>query len=249
MSKIEGKVCFITGASSGIGYVTGEVLAKKGAKVILTARREERLKELAENLSNEGYHAEYKVLDVTDSEAFKKAVDDTVDKHGRIDVLFNNAGVMPLSFMDKLKTGEWNMMVDVNIKGVLNGIAAVMNHMKKQNSGHILNTSSVAGKKVFPGGGVYCATKYAVEAISESLKIELSKETNIKVSTISPGPVKTELTQTITDEDILEKFDARKGMLEPLESMDIANGVVYALEQPDNVNISDVYIKPVNYNM
>lgn len=248
MSKIKDKVVFITGASSGIGEATAEILAEKGAKVIVTARREDRLKNLTEKINNNGGTAELIKLDVVDKDAFKKAVDYTIDKYGRLDVIFNNAGLMPLSMMENLHTEEWERMIDVNIKGVLNGVAASLPYFKKQNSGHIINTSSIAGHKVFPGGAVYCATKFAVKTLSEGLRDELSK-TNIKVSTVSPGAVATELTYTITDEVIKEKFANRKSFMKPLESEDIANAVVYALEQPDNVDINDIIIRPVNSNL
>jgi NADP-dependent 3-hydroxy acid dehydrogenase YdfG len=246
---IEGKVVFITGASSGIGFSTAELLAKQGAKVVATARREERLKELAQKVAAKGFELEYKVLDVTDKEAVKKAVDDTVEKYGKIDVIFNNAGLMPLSFMENIHTEEWERMVDVNIKGVLWGIAAALPHMLKQNSGHIFNTSSIAGHKLFPGGGVYCGTKFAVRAISEGLREELHPKYNIRISTISPGPVATELTHTITDENIIERFKNRKGIVEPLTAEEVADAIIYAINVPDSVDINDIVIRPTSSNV
>ncbi len=246
---VEGKVVFITGASSGIGFATAELLAIKGAKVIATARREDRLIELAQILSAKGKEIEYKVLDVTNLQAVKDAVDATVEKYGRIDVIFNNAGLMPLSFMENTHTEEWEKMVDVNIKGVLWGIAAALPHMKKQNTGHIINTSSIAGHKLFPGGAVYCGTKYAVRAISEGLREELHPQYNIRVSTISPGPVATELTDTITDEKIIERFNSRKGTVIPLAAEEIADAVVYTINQPDHVDINDIVIRPTTSNV
>lgn len=246
---VEGKVVFITGASSGIGYATAELLAVKGAKVIATARREDRLKELAQKLSAKGKEIQYKVLDVTNQQAVKGAIDETVEKFGRIDVIFNNAGLMPLSFMENIHTEEWEKMVDVNIKGVLWGIAAALPHMKKQNSGHIINTSSIAGHKLFPGGAVYCGTKYAVRAISEGLRDELHPQYNIRVTTISPGPVATELTHTITDEKIIERFSSRKGTVIPLTAEEIADAVIYAINQPDSVDINDIVIRPTTSNV
>lgn len=246
---IEGKVVFITGASSGIGFSTAEILAKNGAKVIATARREDRLKELAQKVAAKGYELEYKVLDVTDKKAVIKAVDDTVEKYGRIDVIFNNAGLMPLSFMENNHTEEWDRMVDVNIKGVLWGIAAALPHMLKQNSGHIFNTSSIAGHKLFPGGAVYCGTKFAVRAISEGLREELHPKYNIRISTISPGPVATELTHTITDEKIIERFKNRKGIVEPLTAEEVADAIIYAINVPDTVDINDIVIRPTSSNV
>lgn len=246
---VEGKVVFITGASSGIGYATAELLAVKGAKVIATARREDRLKELAQKLSAKGKEIQYKVLDVTNQQAVKDAIDETAEKFGRIDVIFNNAGLMPLSFMENIHTEEWEKMIDVNIKGVLWGIAAALPHMKKQNSGHIINTSSIAGHKLFPGGAVYCGTKYAVRAISEGLRDELHPQYNIRVTTISPGPVATELTHTITDEKIIERFSSRKGTVIPLTAEEIADAVIYAINQPDSVDINDIVIRPTTSNV
>lgn len=244
MSNIEGKVVFITGASSGIGYATAQVLARKGAKVTASARREDRLIELQNSLKAEGIDIDIKVLDVVDKNAVKTAIDDTVAKYGRIDVIFNNAGLMPLSFMENLHTDEWDRMVDVNIKGVLNGIGAALPHMMEKNYGHIINTASIAAHKLFPGGAVYCGTKYAVRAISEGMREELHPKYNIRITTISPGTVATELTHTITDEKIIDRFAKRKGILTPLTSEEVANAVVYAMEQPDGVDINDIIIRP-----
>lgn len=243
--SLEGKVIFITGASSGIGFATAKLLSEKGAKIMLTARREDRLKELRDSINSDNGEAAYQVVDVTKKDEVQKAVDLTIEKWGKIDVMFNNAGLMPLSFMDKLHVDEWDRMIDVNIKGVLYGIAAVLPNMKKRNSGHIINTSSIAGHKPFPGGAVYCATKFAVGTLTESLRMELQPNTKIKTTLISPGQVSTELFQSITDEDILNRFKSREPKTIPLKSETIAEAILYAISQPDEVDVNEIIVRPV----
>ncbi|MBP2831894.1 SDR family oxidoreductase [Aquimarina sp. U1-2] len=240
---LEGKVVIITGASSGIGEATALKLSKNGAKVVLMARRENRLNELKEKIENNGGHALVATGDVTKSSDFEAVVNKTLDQYGTINALVNNAGLMPLSFIMKLKTDEWDKMVDVNIKGVLNGVAAVLPTLTENKGGHIINISSTAAYKYFPGGAVYCATKAAVKMFSEGLRQELAPQYGINVTSIEPGAVSTELTDTITDEDIKEKLSDMLEMT-TLESEDIANAIYYALTQPHRVNINDVYIMP-----
>jgi len=240
---IKDKVVIITGASSGIGEATAHKLAKKGAKVVLTARREERLKELAENINTNNGTALVVTGDVTRKEDFEKVINETLAAFGTIDVLINNAGLMPLSFIKKLKTDEWEKMVDVNIKGVLNGVAAVLPTMIEHKGGHIINIASSAAHNYFPGGAVYCATKAAVKMFSEGLRQELAPKYGINVTSIEPGAVSTELMDTITDEDIKEQLKEMQKMT-TLEAEDIAEAIYYALAQPARANINDVYIMP-----
>ena len=200
---IKDKVVVITGASSGLGEAAARQLAKGGAKLVLGARRVDRLQALAKALSL-GKDAVVQT-DVTQREQVKRLVDHAVQSHGRIDVIVNNAGLMPSSLLERLHVDEWDRMIDVNIKGVLYGIAAALPHMIAQKSGHIINVSSVAGHKVGPGGAVYAATKHAVRAISEGLRQEV-KPYNIRTTIISPGAVATELTHTVTDPVVAERM-------------------------------------------
>ncbi|HLO52078.1 MAG TPA: SDR family oxidoreductase, partial [Kamptonema sp.] len=206
MSEIQNKVVIITGASSGLGEATAQRLGANGAKLMLAARREDRLKELVDAIAKSGGTASYRVTDVIDRAQVESLAQETLTTYGRIDVLINNAGLMPLSPLDQVKVEEWDRTIDVNIKGVLYGIAAVLPIMRQQKSGHIINVSSVAGHKVFSGSAVYCATKYAVRAISEGLRLESNGE--IRSTNISPGAVATELTTTITDLDTAAKMKA-----------------------------------------
>nr|WP_321223400.1 SDR family oxidoreductase [uncultured Psychroserpens sp.] len=241
--NLENKTIIITGASSGIGESTAKKLAQNGANVVLMARSEDKLVSLKEAIEKEGGKALVATGDVTKSEDFKQVVSKAVDTYGKVDGLINNAGLMPLSYVEKLKTDEWDKMVDVNIKGVLNGVSAVLPQLKKQNGGDIINISSMAANRYFPGGAVYCATKSAVKMFSEGLRQELAPKYGINVTSIEPGAVDTNLTSTITDDDIKEEIKEMQKMT-TLESEDIANAIYYALSQPDRVNINDVYIVP-----
>jgi len=182
------KTAIITGASSGIGQAAAKELASRGFAVMLAARREDRLEELKKEIEEAGGQAAYKVTDVTSSEEMKALAEAAIEQFGQIDVLVNNAGLMPLSYMNKLKIEEWDKMVDVNIKGVLYGIAAVLPHMEERREGHIVNISSVAGHDITPGSAVYSGTKFAVRAITEGLRQELSPDMNIRATIVSPGP-------------------------------------------------------------
>ena len=241
--NLQGKVAIVTGASSGIGEATALMLAKEGVKVTIAARRAERLDELRKKIEEAGGEALPIVTDVTHRTAVNYLAEHTKEKFGSIDILINNAGIMPLSMMKNLHVDEWEKMVDVNIKGVLFAIGAVIPVMREQKSGHIINISSVAGRKVMPGGAVYCATKFAVAALSEGLRMELSPSDNIRVTSIEPGAVDTELIDTITDDEIKENM----GWLEkltPLRAEDIAEAIRHALTQPKHVSINEVLIRP-----
>ncbi|ABF46532.1 short-chain dehydrogenase/reductase SDR [Deinococcus geothermalis DSM 11300] len=205
MSNLAGKVVVITGASSGLGEATARLLSEQGALVVLGARRIDRLQRLVEELNNRGGQATAVQTDVRNREQVKRLVDTAVEAHGRLDVIINNAGLMPQSLLERLKVEEWDQMIDVNIKGVLYGIAAALPYMIAQQSGHIINVSSVAGHKVGPGSAVYAATKHAVRALSEGLRQEV-KPYHLRTTVISPGAVATELPSTITDEQVGERL-------------------------------------------
>ena len=240
---IKDKVAIITGASSGIGSATALALSNAGVKVAIGARRIDRLEKLAKKISDKGGEVFYQKLDVTqklECDSFAKAV---LDKWNSIDILVNNAGLMPLSFFKNLKVDEWDKMIDVNIKGVLYATASVISHMKEKKSGHIVNLSSVAGRIVFPSGSVYCATKHEVAAFSEGLRQEFSVRSNIRVTSIEPGVVDTELNDTITDES-LQGFIENTKKMEALHAEDIANAILYAVDSPSYVNVNEILIRP-----
>ena len=245
MSEIKDKVVIVTGASSGLGEATARRLAKNGARLMLAARREERLKELVADLEKEGGTAKYKVTDVTNRSEVEALAKATKEAYGSIDVLINNAGLMPLSPLAANKVDEWEKMVDVNIKGVLYGISAVMPIMLEQESGHIINLSSVAGHKVFAGGTVYCATKFAVKAISEGIRLE--SDGKIRSTNISPGAVATELTSTISHEETAKMADQLYDMA--IDADAIARAITYAIEQPGNVDVNEIIIRPTQQEL
>jgi len=240
--NIEGKVVVITGASSGLGEATARLLSAQGASVVLGARREDRIKSLADELTAGGGRALAVTTDVTHRDQVKKLVDAAVQACGRIDVMINNAGLMPQSLLEHLKIDEWDRMIDVNIKGVLYGIAAALPYMQKQKAGHIINVSSVAGHRVGPGTAVYAATKYAVRALSEGLRQEV-KPYNIRTTVISPGAVATELPDSVTDPAAaarINKFYADFAI--PADSF--ARAVAFAMSQPDDVDINEILFRP-----
>jgi NADP-dependent 3-hydroxy acid dehydrogenase YdfG len=239
MLNVENKVVIITGASSGIGEATAKLLAKNGAKVVLGARRLDRLETITKEIHAEGGIAEYQALDVTQRSQLAEIVQFAKDKFDRVDVIFNNAGVMPLSLIKDLKVEEWDKMINVNIHGVLNGIAAVLPIMEAQGGGQIINNASIAAHTVGPTSAVYSATKYAVWAISDGLRQE-SK--NIRVTIISPGVTETELGSDITDE-------SSQGFLKELRktalsSDAIAKAVLYAVSQPEDIDINEIIVRP-----
>lgn len=243
MTGIQNKVVIITGASSGIGEAVAKDLAAKGAKLVLAARREERLIQLENEITRNGGQAIYKVTDVTSPLQMEELAEAAIKKYGRIDVLINNAGIMPQSKLYKKKIDEWDRMIDVNIKGVLYGIAAVLPFMREQKSGHVISLSSLAGYGVWPASSVYSATKFAVRAIMEGLRKEELKN-NIRTTIISPGAVDTELTDTITDKYLKEAF--KKVYEGAIEADSIARTIAFAIEQPDNVAISELIIRPTS---
>ncbi|MFA9950573.1 SDR family oxidoreductase [Dentiradicibacter hellwigii] len=244
MNHIENKVVIITGASSGIGEATAYKLAEAGAKLVLGARREEKLKAIADSINGKGGAAVYRVTDVVNPSDSKALVQLALDSFGKVDAIFLNAGLMPNSPFAALETDNWNAMVDVNIKGVLNGIAAVLPTFIAQKSGHVLATSSVAGLKAYPGAGVYCGTKWAVKAIMESLRMESAQAgTNIRTATIYPAAVQSELVDHITDSATSGSYRKLYDTYEiPAER--VASVVAFALNQPDDTNISEFTIGP-----
>jgi NADP-dependent 3-hydroxy acid dehydrogenase YdfG len=239
---IAGKVVVITGASSGLGEAAARLLAAQGASVVLGARRAERLQSLADELAASGGKALALTTDVSDRRQVQALVDAAVQAHGRIDVMINNAGLMPQALLERLQVDEWDRMIDVNIKGVLYGIAAALPHMRRQKSGHFINVSSVAGHKVNIGAAVYAATKFAVRALSEGLRQEV-KPYNIRTTVISPGAVATELPDSVTDPEAAERirnFYAASAI--PADSF--ARTVAFAISQPDEVDINEILFRP-----
>jgi NADP-dependent 3-hydroxy acid dehydrogenase YdfG len=239
ISSTESKVILITGASSGIGESAARLLAAQGHRLVIGARRTDRLVELTESLQSAGGIVRYRELDVTSSEDVAAFARFALDTFGRIDVLVNNAGVMPLSPLNALKVTEWNRMIDVNIRGVLHGIAAVLPAMEQQGQGQIINISSIGGLSVTPTAAVYCATKFAVRAISDGLRQETDK---VRVTVICPGVVESELADSISDDT------ARSAMQEfrriAIAPDAIARAIAYAVEQPADVDVSEIVVRP-----
>jgi NADP-dependent 3-hydroxy acid dehydrogenase YdfG len=239
---IEGKVIVITGASSGLGAAAARLLADEGGKLVLGARRVERIDSLARELAGKNGGAVLAVqTDVTHADQVRHLVDEAVAKFGRIDVMLNNAGLMPLSPLDRYKLDEWTAMIDVNIKGVLYGIAAALPHMQRQKSGHIINVASVAGHTWFPNGTVYCATKFAVRALSEGLRQEV-KPYDIRTTIISPGAVVSELVDSISEQDLLAEIREASSIAIPADSF--ARMVAFAISQPDDVDVNEILFRP-----
>jgi NADP-dependent 3-hydroxy acid dehydrogenase YdfG len=239
MSGITSKVIAITGASSGIGEATARLLAQQGARIFIGARRTDRLATLAAELTAAGGQVRFRALDVTSRADMEAFVAFTLAEFGRLDVLVNNAGVMPLSALEALKVEEWDQMIDVNIRGVLYGIAAALPVMKAQGEGQFVNLSSIGGHHVSPTAAVYCATKYAVLAISEGLRQENDR---IRVSVISPGVTTSELADTISDPA------AQAGMRDfrkiAISADAIARAIVFAVQQPADVDVSEIIVRP-----
>lgn len=242
IENIKNKVVVITGASSGLGEATARMLGELGAHVVLGARRADRLQALVDEITGSGGSAQAVVTDVTELDQVKQLVDAAIQTHGRIDVMINNAGLMQQSPLESLKVDEWDTMIDVNIKGVMYGIAAALPIMKEQRGGHIINVSSVAGHKVLPPGTVYCATKHAVRAITEGLRVEVTPY-NIRSTVISPGAVDTELPSHITEEGVAEAMQGFYDQVAiPADSF--ARAVVYAMSQPEEVDINEILFRP-----
>lgn len=242
---VENKVVVITGASSGIGEATAKLLASRGAKVVLGARRADRLTSLATTI---GENASYQVTDVSKYQDVEQLVTFAYEKYGRVDVLYNNAGVMPQGFLREGKLKSYQKMLDINVMGVLHGITAVLPIMEQQKDGLIITTDSVAGHVVYPGSAVYNGTKYAVRAIMEGLRQE-ERDFGIRSTIISPGAVATELIQSVDNKAIEEALQdlydpENSGSMNSLAADDIANAVLYAIDQPKHVAISEVLIRP-----
>jgi NADP-dependent 3-hydroxy acid dehydrogenase YdfG len=243
MAKLEGKVAVVTGASSGIGEATAEALAAEGAAVVVAARREDRLTDLVERSRGDGGRVLAAVCDVTDESQAHGLLRKAEEEFGGVDILVNNAGVMLLSSVSKGLSDEWRQMFDVNVMGLLYATDAAIEVMKRQGGGHLVNISSLAGRKVTrESSGVYAGSKHAVGAISEGLRQELLED-NIRVTVVEPGAVETELTDHITDEDARESVSGLF-KLERLQAEDIANAIVYAVTQPDRVSVNEILIRP-----
>lgn len=240
MSNVKGKVVAITGASSGIGEAAARLLAHHGAHVVLGARRTDRLEKLASALNGEGGSAVYQSLNVAHLDQMESFIDLAVSRFGRIDVMLNNAGVMPLSPLEALKVDEWNRMIDVNIRGVLHGIAAGLPVMQKQGFGQFINIASIGAYEVSPTAAVYCATKHAVRAISEGLRQEVGS--GIRVTQISPGVTDSELADSISDDTARQVMKEYRRISIPATS--IAQAILYAIEQPPEVDVNEIIIRP-----
>ncbi|WP_199431253.1 SDR family oxidoreductase [Qaidamihabitans albus] len=241
MAPNEGsKIVLITGASSGIGQATALRLAREGHHVVIGARREDRLASVAAAIKDAGGSVDTRRLDVTDREDVASFVDTTVREHGRIDVIVNNAGVMPLSRMDSLLVEEWNRMIDVNVRGLLHGIAAALGHFQRQGRGHFVTVASVGAHEVVPTAAVYCATKHAAWAITEGLRLEV--DPSIRVTTISPGVVESELADSITEPGAKEMMRTYRAAALPADT--IAEGISYAIGQPAGVDVNELVLRP-----
>ena len=245
---IENKVVVIAGASSGIGAATAKLLASKGAKLVLGARREERLAEMASEIG--GDNVIYQATDVTDKDQVKALIDLAVEKFGRLDVLYNNAGIMPREKLADAKFENWEKEININIMGVLHGIAAALPIMQEQNDGLIITSDSVAGHVVYPESAVYNGTKYAVRAIMEGLRQE-ERLHGIRSTIVSPGSVGTELMSTLDNPEMQAAMDEmfkhvsqEEMRMNVLDPEDIANAVAYVVDQPKHVSITDMIIRP-----
>ena len=245
-NNIAGKVVVITGASSGLGEATARLLSAQGASVVLGARRADRIQSLADELTGRGGKALAIPTDVTERDQVQRLVDAAVQTYGRVDVMINNAGLMPQAPLERLRIDEWDRTIDVNIKGVLYGIAAALPYMQQQKAGHIINVSSVAGHKVGPGFAVYAATKHAVRALSEGLRQEV-KPYNIRTTVISPGAVATELPESVTEPDIAENVRKSYEIAIPAESF--ARAVAFAISQPEEVDVNEILFRPTRQEL
>ncbi len=234
------KVVLVSGASSGIGEATARLLAAAGHVVVLGARRTERLRVIADEVAAAGGQASWRVLDVADRASFNAFAEHAHAEHGRVDVLVNNAGLMPLSPLDALRVDDWDAMIDVNVRGVLHGIAACLPLMRAQDHGHVVNVASIGAHQVSPTAAVYCATKYAVWAISEGLRQEAGER--IRVTTVSPGVTESELARTITDPQAQELMTSYRAAMLPAAA--IARAIAFAIDEPADVDVNELVIRP-----
>ncbi|ANS77163.1 oxidoreductase [Paenibacillus yonginensis] len=241
-NQIEGKVIVITGASSGIGEATAKELAQQGGKVVLAARREERLQTLTSAIQQAGGEAVFRRTDVTSRKEMEKLAEFALEQHGRIDVLVNNAGIMPVSRLSELRVSDWERMIDVNIKGVLYGIAAVLPAMKERQAGHIINVASVAGHEVSPTSSVYSATKFAVRAITEGLRQEESTFSRIRSTIISPGITDSELLDTVTSPEVQAMTGQFRQLAMSPEAT--ARAIAFAINEPEEVGVNEIILRP-----
>lgn len=241
--SIQGKVVAITGASSGIGEATARELAARGATILVGARRTGRLERLVAELRAQGATAESRALDVTSRDSVADFVRFATERFGKLDAIVNNAGVMPLSPLEALKVNEWEQMIDVNIKGVLYGIAAALPVFAKQGYGHVINTSSIAAYRAIPTGAVYCATKAAVNFITEGLRQE---NKFVRTTIIAPGVTESELARTITHEATAAFIEDYRKTIIPADA--IARAIAYAIEQPDGVDVNEIVVRPTAAN-
>ncbi|MDT7729210.1 MAG: hypothetical protein QOI21_5786 [Actinomycetota bacterium] len=241
MSGIEGKVVAITGASSGIGEATALLLAERGAKVVLGARRSDRLEALAARIADLGGEAAYAPTDVRRRDDLTKLVGLACERYGKLDVLVNNAGVMPISPLDDLRVEDWEDMIDVNIKGVLYGIAAALPVFREQGSGHFVNTASTAAFRVVPTMSVYAGTKFAVRAISEGLRQEAGDK--LRVTIVSPGMTRTNFAESMTNPEVKARLEESRDTF-AMPPNAIARAIAFAIEQPPDVDVSEVVVRP-----
>lgn len=244
--RLHGKVALVTGASSGIGAAVARALAAEGASVARGARRLDRLEALARDIHASGGTALPRSVDVAVRHEVEAFAADALRAFGSLDILVNNAGIMPLSPVAAVRVEEWERMVDVNLKGVLYGIAAVLPTMLEQGGGHVVNIGSVAGRRPFPGGSVYSATKFAVRSLTAGMQLELSASQGIRVTDVQPGGVDTELMDHIDDEDTRRRFEATWAGKERLLADDVAAAVVYAVTAPRRVNVNEILIRPTD---
>lgn len=243
---LEGRVALVTGASSGIGAAVAHALADAGAAVVLGARRLDRIEAVAAGIRERGGQAAARATDVCVRADLEALASLALDRFGRIDILVNNAGVMPLSPVEELRVDDWIRMVDVNVKGVLHGVAAVLPSMLERGSGHILTIGSVAGRRPFPGGAVYSATKFAVRSLAWGMQLELSAARGIRITDVQPGVVETELLEQIPDPVRKEAFRANWDGRRTLRPEDVARAVVFAVGSPDHVNVNEILLRPTD---
>ncbi|MFP7255925.1 SDR family oxidoreductase [Terribacillus saccharophilus] len=244
MSNIKGKVVVITGASSGIGENAAKYLAENGAKVVIAARSEGKLQDIVEEINSENGTAAYKVTDVTDEKNVEALIDFAIDKFGHVDTLINGAGQMLFSMWENTRVDEWENMIDLNIKGTLYGIAAVLPHMKERGKGQIINVGSIAGHAVGEGHGVYSSTKYAIKAITESLRKEVSVKHGIQAALVSPGVISTNWQDSVTDQDVKGVLDNMKEVA--IDTSHVSKAIAFVVDQPSDVMINDVIVTPTH---